>query len=123
MKVRISTVLSALALVAALPFAQLASAHHSAAQYDFTKTVTVEGKVKHLRVANPHMDLILEVSDARGKHDVSFEGHSANNLYRQGWRKDLVKEGDALTIVIAPRHDGADGGYVVRVTTADGHKF
>ena len=69
------------------------------------------------------MDLTLEVNDTTGKHDVAFEGHSANNLFRQGWRKDLVKAGDPLTIGVAPRRDGADGGYVLSVTTSDGHKF
>ena len=119
MKTTIQVVLAAALLSLALPV----SAHHSAAQYDFARSVTVSGKVKHIRVANPHMDLILEVGEGKARHDVSFEGHSANNLYRQGWRKDLVKEGDVLTIVIAPRRDGADGGYVINVKTADGHKF
>ena len=100
-----------------------ALAHHSAAQFDFAQNVTVQGKVKHIRVANPHMELTLEVADAKGRRDVQFEGHSANNIYRQGWRKDMVKDGDALTIVIAPKKDGSDGGYVKNVTTADGHKF
>ena len=119
MKTTISGLLGAVLLALAVP----AFAHHSAAQYDFTKGVTVSGKVKHIRVANPHMDLILEVGEGKARHDVSFEGHSANNLYRQGWRKDLLKEGDVLTIVIAPRHDGAEGGYVISVKTADGHSF
>ena len=108
-----------LLLAAAMP----ALAHHSAAQYDFMKNVTVTGTVRHLRVANPHMDLTLEVGEGKAKHDVAFEGHSANNLFRQGWRRDLVKEGDTLTIVVAPRHDGGDGGYVKSVKTADGHTF
>jgi hypothetical protein len=119
MTIAIRNLLCALLLAGAMP----ALAHHSAAQYDFTKNVTVQGTVKHLRVANPHMDLTLEVGDGKTRHDVAFEGHSANNLYRQGWRKDLVKEGDALTIVVAPRHDGAEGGYVKSVKTADGHAF
>ena len=111
--------LGSLFLAAALPL----SAHHSAALFDFGQNVSVQGTVKHIRVANPHMELTLEISDAKGKREVAFEGHSANNIYRQGWRKDMVKEGDTLAIVIAPRHDGGDGGYVKSVTTADGHKF
>jgi hypothetical protein len=119
MKTR-SIVLSCWLLLAA---ASPVMAHHSAAQYDFTQNMTVTGTVKHMRVANPHMDLTLEVGEGKARHDVAFEGHSANNLYRQGWRRDLVKEGDTLTIVVAPRHDGADGGYVKSVRTADGHTF
>ena len=119
MKTSYKTLISALLLAASLPLA----AHHSAAEFDFAQNVTVQGTVKHIRVANPHMELTLEVADATGKHDVSFAGHSANNIYRLGWRKDMVKEGDTLTIVIAPRRDGSEGGYVKSVTTADGHKF
>ncbi len=74
-------------------------------------------------MANPHMRLILTVTDAKGTRDIEFEGHSLNNLYRAGWRPDLVKAGDKLSINIAPRKDGADGGYVVKVKTADGKEF
>jgi hypothetical protein len=31
----------------------VASAHHSAAQFDFAQTVRIEGVVKEMRVANP----------------------------------------------------------------------
>lgn len=119
MKTLFTATLAGLLLAAALPL----SAHHSAAQYDFAQSVTLAGVVKHIRVANPHMELTLEIADAKGKHDVAFEGHSANNLFRTGWRKDMVKEGDTITVVVAPRKDGSDGGYVKTVTTADGHKF
>jgi hypothetical protein len=119
MKTPIKTLLAGLLLAASLPLA----AHHSAAQFDFAQNVTVEGTVKHIRVANPHMELTLEVADAKGQRDIAYEGHSANNIYRLGWRKDMVKDGDTVTIVIAPRRDGADGGYVKSVTTSDGHKF
>jgi hypothetical protein len=63
------------------------------------------------------------VDDAKGARDIEFEGHSLNNLYRRGWRKDMVKVGDALTISIAPRKDGGDGGYVLSVKTPDGKEF
>ena len=98
-------------------------AHHSAAQYDFKTPVVIQGSVKEIRVANPHMRLVLHVSDAKGARDLELEGHSLNNIYRRGWRVGLVKPGDAITVTIAPRKDGADGGYVVGVKTADGHEF
>ena len=100
-----------------------AGAHHSAAQFDFRDKTTVTGIVKLIRVENPHMKLVLEVNDAKGKRDIEFEGHSLNNFYRSGYRPNLVKIGDKLEVTIAPRKDGADGGYVTAVTTADGHKF
>lgn len=98
-------------------------AHHSAAQYDFKTPVVLQGSVKEIRVANPHMRLVLHVSDDKGPRDLELEGHSLNNIYRRGWRVGLVKPGDTITVTIAPRKDGADGGYVVGVKTADGHEF
>jgi hypothetical protein len=110
-------------LLSAAVLATPAFAHHSAAQFNFQTPKSVDGVVKEVRMANPHMRLILTVSDAKGTRDIEFEGHSLNNLYRQGWRPDLVKAGDKVTISIAPRKDGADGGYVTKVKTADGKEF
>jgi hypothetical protein len=100
-----------------------ASAHHSAAQFDFRAPVTLKGVVKSLRPANPHLRLVLTVTDAKGTRDIEYEGHSLNNFYRSGWRPDMVKVGDTIQIRIAPRKDGEDGGYVSGVTTADGKQF
>jgi hypothetical protein len=113
------SVTMALLLGTAVP----ALAHHSAAQFNFQAPATVSGIVKEIRMANPHMRLILSVNDAKGARDIEFEGHSLNNLYRRGWRQDMVKPGDKITISIAPRKDGADGGYVLSVKTEDGKEF
>lgn len=100
-----------------------ALAHHSAAQFNFQGPVSVAGTIKELRMANPHMKLVLHVADPKGERDIEFEGHSLNNLYRRGWRQDMVKVGDKVTISIAPRKDGSDGGYVLNVKTPDGKEF
>lgn len=98
-----------------------AQAHHSAAQFDFRNTVLVSGKVVETRFANPHMRLILEVTDdKRGTRNIEFEGHSRNNMRRQGLRPDMFGEGDTITIRIAPMRDGEDGGYVTAVRAPDG---
>nr|PZN77770.1 MAG: hypothetical protein DIU56_10920 [Pseudomonadota bacterium] len=111
------------ALVCGLCLSVSAVAHHSAAQFDFQKPVQVTGVVKEFRAANPHMHLVLHVKDEKGERDITFEGHSMNNIYRSGWRRDMVKVGDTITVTIAPRKDGEDGGYVTSVTTASGQKF
>jgi hypothetical protein len=97
------------------------SAHHSAAQFDFGNTVIVSGKVVSARFANPHMRLVLDVTDAkRGRREIEFEGHSRNNMRRQGLLPDMFGVGDTITIRIAPMRDGSDGGYVTAVRTPDG---
>ena len=99
-------------------------AHHSAAQFDFGNTVLVSGKVISARFANPHMRLVLEVTDQkRGKREIEFEGHSRNNMRRQGLLPDMFGVGDTITIRIAPMRDGSDGGYVTAVRTASGQEI
>lgn len=117
MKARI--VLAALGLLAA----PIALAHHSAVQFDFTSPVEVKGKVKHFVAVNPHMRMTLEVTDAKGTRDIKFEGHSTNNMYRQGYRKGMVNVGDEITVRIAPMKNGEDGGYVLGVSLANGEYF
>jgi hypothetical protein len=99
-------------------------AHHSAAQFDFRAPTTIKGTVKTIRPANPHLRLVLVVTDdKRGTRDIEYEGHSLNNFYRSGWRPDMVKVGDQIEVMIAPRKDGEDGGYVTGVRTAEGKVF
>jgi hypothetical protein len=100
-----------------------ALAHHSAAMFDFTRSAELEGVVKDIRVINPHMSLVLVVTDAKGTHEVSFEGHSVNNFYRAGWRPDSVKVGDKIKVRFAPRKDGHEGGFVNAFTTAQGKEI
>jgi len=98
-----------------------ALAHHSAAQFDFGNTVDISGVVKYVRFANPHAKIILEVTDdKRGTRDIEFEGHSRNNMVRQGLLPDMFTVGDTIKIRIAPMRDGQDGGYITALVTEDG---
>jgi hypothetical protein len=110
--------------IATLLVSTASFAHHSAAQFDFRNTVLVTGKVQEVRFANPHMRLVLEVTDdARGTRDIEFEGHSRNNMRRQGLMPDMFTEGDNVTIRIAPMRNGEDGGYVTALRTPDGEEI
>lgn len=107
-----------------LALAATAQAHHSAAQFDFTQNVEITGKIIHIDVSNPHIDLILEQTNADGTtKQVQYEGHSRNNVYRRGWRPDMMKDGDTVTIFIAPMRNGEDGGYIQSFKLADGRTF
>jgi hypothetical protein len=114
-----STFFAVAALVAMSPAAGVL-AHHSAAQFDFQNTVNVEGVVKEARFSNPHARIILEVTDAKGTRNVEFEGHSRNNMIRQGLMPNMMTVGDKITIRIAPMRNGEDGGYVTALITEDG---
>ena len=86
-----------------------ATAHHSAVQFDFTRTVAITGTVKKFEAINPHMRLVLHVKDAKGERDIEFEGHSTNNMYRAGYRDKMIKFGDTITVNVAPLKTGAEG--------------
>jgi hypothetical protein len=104
----------------ALTFSHLAQAHHSAAPFDFTKTITIEGTVKSFEVMNPHTHALVTLADASGTRDIDFEGHSASNFYRAGYVKGAVQPGEHIQLLIAPRRDGRDGGFIVWFKTQKG---
>ena len=105
---------------AALIFSHLAQAHHSAAPFDFAKTITIEGTVKTFVVMNPHTHALVTLADASGTRDIDYEGHSASNFYRAGYVKGAVQPGDHIQLLIAPRRDGRDGGFIVWFKTQKG---
>ena len=119
-KTLVSTVLRGLIVALGAPalvlWGTLASAHHSAAQFDFGQRVTVEGTVKEFNVTNPHTEAIVTVKDAKGTREWKFEGHSASHFYRAGYTRDMVSTGDKIAILIAPRKDGGDGGFIQAFT-------
>ena len=117
------TAIAAAGVALVFGWATAASAHHSAVQFDFGKSVPIKGVVKEFEAINPHMRLTLMVNGAKGVHPVEFEGHSTNNMYRNGYRKGMVNIGDTITVNIAPMRNGTEGGYVVSAVTAKGVFF
>ena len=115
------SLVSAVALVVAL--GSTASAHHSAVQYDFTKSASITGVVVKFQAINPHMRLTLRVTDEKGTRELEIEGHSTNNMYRAGYRDGMIKYGDKITAIVAPLRDGREGGYMVAATLPDGRRF
>jgi hypothetical protein len=114
-----SSIVAVCAAVLAL-VTSAAPAHHSAAQFDFSQRVTIEGVVKEFNVTNPHTWAVVEITDAkRGTRDAQYEGHSASHFYRAGFTRGMVKPGDKIAILIAPRKDGEDGGFI-QAFTANG---
>ncbi|HTY93290.1 MAG TPA: DUF6152 family protein [Steroidobacteraceae bacterium] len=121
MKFQPKSLVAGIGIVLALLYGSVAVAHHSAAQFDFSKRVIVKGTVKQFTVMNPHTRATLVFTDANGAtHEVEYEGHSASNFYRAGYTRDAVKVGDHISVQIAPRRDGTDGGFIVGFTTEQG---
>ena len=98
-----------------------ANAHHSTANYDYTKTVVLKGTLKQLQWTNPHSFLQVLVPDGKGGTvEWSVESGSPALARRLGWGPEMFKPGDKLTVVIAPIRSGGPGGTLRTVTLPNG---
>ena len=110
------TLLVVLAVIA-LPV----SAHHSFAMFDDTKEVTLKGTVREFQWTNPHSWVHVEVIGADGETEVwAVEMLSPNVLGRMGWKRNSLKPGDEVTVVIHPVRTGAKGGNMVSIQDKNG---
>jgi hypothetical protein len=102
-----------------------AFAHHSfAAEYDSNQPISLKGTVVTMEWVNPHSWLHIAVKDEAGK-TVEWRCETAppNMLYRQGWRKNSLKEGDVVTVEGFRAKDNSATMSARSVTTGDGHKM
>jgi hypothetical protein len=105
----------------AVCFIGAASAHHSTAEFDYTKQVTIKGLVKEVQWTNPHSYIQLLVDDASGKQvQWSVEIGSPSLNINMGWRKDSVKVGEVVTMSLSPARNGKPYGTLRVLTFADG---
>ena len=99
---------------AILMLAGPAFAHHSFAMFDYNKDVTIVGDVKELQWTNPHIHLLVNVPDGKGTvNEWDIEGGTPGTLRRAGWRRDILKAGDKVSVKIHPMKDGTYGGMLV----------
>jgi hypothetical protein len=103
-----------------------AAAHHSiSAEFDTNRPVTFTGKVVKVEWMNPHIYTHVETTGDEGKSVVyKVEGGPPNSLFRQGWRRDTLKQGDVVTVsgVRAKVPTSMNIG-VATITTADGKRI
>lgn len=114
----------ALSCLGAALLPTLSWGHHSFAMFDQVKTVALSGTLKEIQWVNPHSWIQVVAKDDSG-NDVewSIECGGPAQLYRAGWRKSAIKDGDAITIYMHPLRDGRPGGSLVSATLADGTKL
>ena len=116
------TVLASLALVVAL--AASVAAHHSPVMFDRTATKTLVGTVVQFTWTNPHSAIQLDVPNERGSVDRwGVELGSPQSMARTGWRSNIIKPGDMVTVVVNPLKSGEFGGIFVSLTLPDGRKL
>jgi hypothetical protein len=96
-------------------------AHHSAAPFDQTRTVEVQGTVTEFQYTNPHSWLIIAVTKPDGtKEDWSFQAEGPSTLLRYGIKLSSLRTGEVITMKAYPLKDGRHAGIWVSLTKADG---
>ncbi len=116
-------VTAAVALAVVAGYVGVASAHHSFASFDFSKSMILRGTVKAFQWTNPHMYLFLLVPGAGKTNEWTIESGTPNINVRHGWRPSDIKPGDQLTVQFHPTRDGSLEGTLVWVQLADGRKL
>ncbi len=122
MKTRLAILAAAVGLLSvSLPL----SAHHSfAAEYDNTKPVSVKGKAVKMDWVNPHSHLIFEVTTPDGKVEKWVaETPPPNGLYRAGWRQNMIKGGEEITVNGFLAKDGDNLMWAQSVDFSDGRRI
>lgn len=118
--------LTILLCLAALSSVSLVSlpllAHHGAAEYDNTRSISVQGTVTEMRYLNPHVLILFTVKDDKGQTvEWTAESQSPNLLSRRGWSRSTLKPGDQITVTGHPVRNGAPAMSAQKIVFADGH--
>lgn len=111
--------LTAFLFICAAP--PLVLAHHSAAMFDKSRELSLQGTVKEFRFTNPHTWIYLLVKNADGVDEQwELEGGSLTHMVRNGWTNKSIKAGEKITVKVYRRKDGALSGEYHDVVTEDG---
>jgi len=99
------------------------SAHHGTAEYDNTKTISMQGTVTALQYLNPHALILFTVKDDKGQTaEWTAELQSPNLLSRRGWSRSTLKPGDQVIITGRPVKNGAKAMTGQKVVFTDGRE-
>jgi len=96
-------------------------AHHGTGLYYGKEPVTLKGTVTEFEWANPHVQVYFDVKDDKGTVvHWACETLSPGKLARNGWSREALKPGDAITITLLPSRSGAPVGNLVKVVLPNG---
>jgi hypothetical protein len=111
-----------LACVAVVVFAAVpASAHHSTANFDMTKSITLTGTVTYFAFTNPHSYFDMDVPDKGGairKYKIFTVARVV--MSRSEWAAGDLKAGDKVTLIGNPDRKDASYLYLQKITFTSG---
>ena len=100
-------------------------AHHSFAPYEPELQIKLIGTVTEFTWANPHVYIRMSAPDkANGpRRNWLIECANPGILNRVGWRFNMLKHGDEITVIVAPLRNGEPAALLKQITLPDGRKF
>ena len=97
------------------------SAHHGGGTFDNTRTIELTGKLTRLELINPHSWLYFEVTDKSGKVSKHrCEMRAATVLRRSGWREEMFRPGQTITIEGQPDRFDPNSCYLNTIVLENG---
>jgi hypothetical protein len=102
-----------------------AGAHHSFAPYEPTLQIKLSGVVSGFKWGNPHVYFEIDAPDASSGQTRHWliECASTSILNRAGWKFNLLKPGDKVTVIVSPLRNGEPAALLKQLTLADGKKY
>ncbi len=107
----------------ALAWSGLASAHHSFAMFDSGNQLHMTGVVTQFDWTNPHIYIEFDVTEAGETKHWTIECANISILSRLGWKFNIMKAGDTITVIVAPLRNGQPGALLKQLMLADGSKW
>jgi len=102
-------------------------AHHSFAMFDNENQIKLAGTVTHFQWTNPHVYIELDAANVYSEDKTlkhwTIECANPGILNRIGWKFNMIKPGDEITIIVAPLRSGEPGALLKQVTLPDGRVF
>jgi hypothetical protein len=96
-------------------------AHHSLANYDREKEITLTGTVTQFMLKNPHAQIVFEVKGEDGTVVKWTAGSSSPmRLFRMGWKTTTLKPGDQITVTGGPHRNGKPEIWLNTIVAPDG---
>jgi hypothetical protein len=105
----------------ALSVAPLLAHHSTAAEYDISKTTTIQGTVTRVEYMNPHARVGLDAMNADGtvsRWELDLASPSA--LMKEGISRGFVMQGEQVSVTLWRAKDGSLLGYPLTITFPDG---
>lgn len=114
-----------IAIVLAIGSSVPVEAHHSFAVYEPTLQIKLSGVVTKFKWTNPHVYLEIDATDPKSGEPRHWllECASTSILNRAGWKFNMLKPGDMITVIVSPLRTGEPAALLKQLTLANGAKY